>query len=597
MTVPYRRPLSAVMFLLALAASSPASAQLTLPDILTFRPPPEAPVYARERLAKAKPDECFAGIGVDYPPLNLDGTCSLGQPKVNQSYIWGMARAGVGDAGFSGDEVWFGTIANPLCDGAAGVLEPEAVLHTSWACEYGQSMLARREVAPLPPSAGDWRQPKIYSYKLSTRQLTDRTPPRDSALKTVTGFRSAGALGNVVFVAGPDMLARVVFAAYDASTGAFKGSCRASALRNIRSWIVVNGVLYAGAGRQSADGVVLRWRGTTADPYAGATSPSEYCGFEIVGVLPDMPSYFADYDGKRLAATVWADSHRESGAPTNPFTSGLYVGPLYGSDGAYTSADAPARWQRLWGMLDYEQDPVVAAAGGGGALAFWRGWLWFGTMHNTAGTITSHTRCTLPACFGQPQNADEQRTLLFNATRAASIWRARVADTGSPQVELLYGETELPALVPGTRTFAMQPTGWTPRHGSSGMNNPFLTYAWSASAGTDDLMFGFYDYRYVFDVNFGLIPDQPPPAPAPDPLRGYGADLWRFTDPEAAAVPEATAGLTNFSNYGVRNMLRLDGGRDVLLGIANSLNLEPQGGWELIRLTAPVGVGRGTNGR
>ena len=164
--------------------------------------------------------------------------------------------------------------------------------------------------------------------------------------------------------------------------------------------------------------------------------------------------------------------------------------------------------------------------------------------------------------ISQPQNADEQRTLLFNATRAASIWRARVADTGSPQVELLYGETELPALVPGTRTFAMQPTGWTPRHGSSGMNNPFLTYAWSASAGTDDLMFGFYDYRYVFDVNFGLIPDQPPPAPAPDPLRGYGADLWRFTDPEAAAVPEATAGLTNFSNYGVRNMLRLDGGRD-----------------------------------
>jgi hypothetical protein len=232
MTLPCRRPLSAGLFALATAAAMPAHAQLTLSDIFTFRPPTETAVYARDRLAKAKPDECFAGIGIDYPPLNPDGTCSTGQPKVNQAYVWGLAQAGVGDTGFAGDEIWFGTIANPLCDGAAGVLDPEPYLRTSWACEYGQSMLARN--GPLPSAAGDWRLPRIYSYKLSSRQLTDRTPSRDSALAFVTGFRSAGALGRTVFVAGPNMQAQVVFAAFDAASGSFKGSCRATGLRNIR---------------------------------------------------------------------------------------------------------------------------------------------------------------------------------------------------------------------------------------------------------------------------------------------------------------------------------------------------------------------------
>lgn len=596
------RPLMRCLSTWMLVAMAPASAQLSISDIVAFRPQAEQPVYARERLAKARADECFAGIGVDYPPINPDGSCTTGQPKVNQSYIWGLTQAGLGDTGFGGDQVWFGTIANPLCDGAAGVLSPEPHLHTAWVCEYGQSMLARSGKLPLPDAAGDWRRPRIYSFNLTTRQLTDRTPPKDVATQFVTGFRSAGSLGRTVFVAGPNMKAEVVFAAYDAGTGAFKGSCRATALRNIRSWLVVNGVLYTGAGRNGGDGAVLRWRGTPDQPFAGAASPSEYCGFEVVGTLPDLPAYLANYDGKRMAVTVWADTHRESAGstaaalPGNPYTSGLYLGPLYGGDGAYTADDADRRWMRLWSPLDYETDKVVAAVTGGGALAFWRGWLWFGTMHNTAGTMTSHTRCSMPACFGEPQNSDEQLNLLLNISRAASIWRARLGDDGSPQVELLYGESELPAFVPGTRGFEMKPTGWTPRYGASAMGNPFLTYAWSASAGADDLVFGFYDYRYVFDVNFGIIPDpvagaarrRAGPASEPDPRRGYGADLWRFSDPEAAATPEAIAGLTDFSNYGVRNMLRLDGGADIIAGIANSLNLEPAGGWELVLLKAPT---------
>ena len=107
--------------------SQTAVAQLTWGDVLGFRPPAETPVYTRERLAKTKADECFAGIGVDYPPFNSDGSCSAGVPKANQAYVWGLTQAGLNTPAFAGDDIWFGTMANPLCDAAAGVQHVRSV--------------------------------------------------------------------------------------------------------------------------------------------------------------------------------------------------------------------------------------------------------------------------------------------------------------------------------------------------------------------------------------------------------------------------------------------------------------------------------------
>jgi len=580
----------ACLLLPGAAALQTAQAQLTWGDILGYQPPAEQPTYGRDRLAKARPDECFNGIGIDYPPLNPDGSCSLGVPKANQAYVWGLTQAGLDDASFTGDEIWFGTIANPLCTAPGGIFLPLPVLTVSWVCEYGQSMQSRRPVAPLPPALGDWRLPRSYSYNMRTRTLTDRTP-NDPNYKAISGLRSAGSVGNMVFLAGPNFQSDIVFAAWDASSGSYRGSCRATALKNIRHWITVNGVLYAGAGRRVGDGAVLRWRGSIDQPFNGAASPSDYCGFEVVGVLPDLPAYFASYDGKRLAVSVWSDSQRETpdakaaapGDAANLYSAGVYLGPAFGADGQYTAADATAKWLKIWAPVQYDTDPVVAAVAAGGAIAFWKGWLWFGSIHNTVGAYQAHSQCSLPACYGLPANSTEELDLLFKVSRAASLWRARLVD-GRPEVQLLYGETELPAFVPGTKTFEMKPTGWTPRYGASGLGNPFLTYAWAATASADDLLFGFYDYRYVFDVRLGLVPGPPTPI---DPRRGYGADLWRFTDAEAPAQPEATLGLGNFTNYGVRNMIRFNGGSDVILGTANAMNLEPAGGWELFLLQAP----------
>ena len=575
----------------ALSALPTARAQITWSDVLTFKAPVESVAYMTERLAKYQADECFNGIGVDYPPINPDGSCNVGTPKKNLAYVWGLTQAGLGDASFAGDEIWFGTVANPLCGGAAGnIIEPEPDLTVSWVCEYGESMLARRPVRPLPPGAGDWRLPRAYSYNVNQRRLTERTPA-DLSFQSIAGLRSAGSVGNIVFLAGPTFQNDVTFAAWDAASGAYRGSCRATALNQIRQWITVNGVLYGGGGRDTGDGVILRWRGSVENPFNGAAAVSEYCGFEIVGVLPGFPSYLANYDGKRIAASSWnrttLDDLSTPAAVT--FSAGIYLGPAFGPDGEYTAADAGAAWTRIWSPSQYETDPVVASGTGGGAIAFWKGWLWFGTMHNNSATASAHSKCPLAICYGPPANAEENIDLLFKVSRAASIWRARIGPTDGLEVELLYGQTELPALVPGTKTFEMKPTGWVPRHGQAGFNNPFIAYTWALSAGENDLLFGMYDYRYVFDVRLGIVSAAAPGVrTVVDPQRGYGADLWRFSDPEGPAQAQSVHGLGNFTNYGIRNMLRLHNGPNVIAGTASGLSLEPDAGWELQYLTPPT---------
>ncbi len=561
-----------------------AQAQITWADVLTFRAPPETSAYTSLLRAKAAADECFDGIGVDYPPINADGSCNVGKPKQNQGYVWGLTQAGVGEPAFAGDEIWFGTVANPLCGGAAGdIIDPVPDETVSWVCEFGESMLARRPRFALPPGAGDWRLPRVYSYSTALQKLTDRTP-RDLRFQTIAGLRSAGSLGRAVFLAGPTFGNDVTFAAWDAASGAYHGSCRATALNQIRQWITVNGVLYAGAGRDGGDGVVLRWRGSVENPFNGAGSVSEYCGFEVVGVLPSFPSYLANYDGQRMAASTWNRATPtvagSRGAPG--VAAGIFLGPAYGEDGGYTAADAGTTWATVWTPAQYETDLVVAATTGGGALAFWQGWLWFGSMQNNSGAASAHSKCPFALCYGPPANDEESLDLLFKVSRAASIWRARVAPGGGFEVELLYGQTELPTLVPGTKTFEMKPTGWVPRYGKAGFNNPFVTYTWSMSAGENDLLFGMYDYRYTFDVRLGIVSDRSVPI---DPQRGYGADVWRFSDPNAAAQAESVHGFGNFTNYGIRNMLRLDKVPGVFMGTASGLSLEPEAGWELLQLT------------
>jgi hypothetical protein len=52
---------------------------------------------ANTLLAEARPDECFAGVVVDYPTLislDLFTYAANSVPKTNQTYVWGLTRVG-----------------------------------------------------------------------------------------------------------------------------------------------------------------------------------------------------------------------------------------------------------------------------------------------------------------------------------------------------------------------------------------------------------------------------------------------------------------------------------------------------------------------
>jgi hypothetical protein len=74
-------------------------------------------------------------------------------------------------------------------------------------------------------------------------------------------------------------------------------------------------------------------------------------------------------------------------------------------------------------------------------------------------------------------------------------------------------------------------------------------------------------------------------------LNNYGGDLWMFPSTTAKAQPVNVAGLGNYLNYGVRNMIP-DGAGGLYLGMANPMNrrtsltdVVPEGGWELLKMT------------
>src|SRR5690242_158391 len=96
-------------------------------------PVPQPILTSNQLLAAAVPDECFDGIGIDYPPLNADGTCSVGQPKINESRIWALTE--------ESGKLWLGTLANYQCI-LTGQVKGAAVTPFSndlLVCEFGKS--------------------------------------------------------------------------------------------------------------------------------------------------------------------------------------------------------------------------------------------------------------------------------------------------------------------------------------------------------------------------------------------------------------------------------------------------------------------------
>ena len=520
----------------------------------------------RELLAKAEPDECFNGIGVPYSgtvPL-----CEYGMPKVNQAYVWGLAKAA--------ENLWFGTAPNTHCLVYGSYLGITTPLQTeSYVCEFGESQIS----PPLPAAAGDWRPPHLFRYHVPSGTLTEVTPP-DLRISVTSGIRSAGTLDDVVLLAGPSLVGGINVFAFDAQTGAYLDSANVPEYNNIRKWLVVDGVLYTGVrSTATSEGHVLRWTGSAADPFQ----------FEIVGNLGSEVAELALHDGRLFVAT-WPNLSGDV-----PVSAGLWMSPPI-PEGGLTSTHADG-WEVVWQASDYEPDPVTAATYGGGALHSFDGYLYWGTMHVPFVATFAHFNV-----YGAPEGATQAVAAILGTHRAISIFRGKDFGAASQEIELLYGEERLltygPSTIPGVWTWSLKPNkmGAVPLWGAAGFDNYHNNYTWTMTEYDGQLYVGTMDYSYLLEEGLPWILEflgLPPDTPIPLPEATHGADLYRFPSAASPAWAESLNGLDNPSSYGVRTMVSEDA---LYLGMANPMNLltdplddKPEGGWELLRLSPPEG--------
>ncbi|RZU50314.1 hypothetical protein EV385_2082 [Krasilnikovia cinnamomea] len=527
--------------------------------------------YTFHLLAKAKPDECFNGIGQPYP---AGPPCAEGQAKVNQAYVWGLTRVG--------SSIWFGTGANVHCLVSGATLNVAVpVVNPDYVCEYAQSQTVRDD-PDFPAPVGDQRPPQVWLYDAHTKRLTDksgeiRAKSADDAerLRTTIGLRAAGNLNNVVLLGGPALGDSLNLFAFDARTKRFLGSVNLPQYGNIRTFLVAEGALYLGVGvgtNGSSGGAVLRWTGGVRNPFA----------LEAVAVLPVQAADLAYHDG-RIATTTWPAEQPSSPAQL----AGVWLSPPLADGEPGLNPEDANGWKQAWHARQYETDRVVAATYGGGGVASFGGWLHWGTMHVPLKATKVHQTV-------YPQSTDDAKAAQVKYTqRGISIWRGRDLGLPTQQIELLYGESTLPAYDPATATWKAVPTGWTPKYGKSGFGYPFNNYTWRMTVTGNRLYVGTMDWSYIANE----IMNQPSGFSARDRAAvtagidpdAYGGDLWMFPSTSEPASAININGVGNYLNYGIRNMI--PNGNGLYLGMANPMNLRtdptddvPEGGWELIRL-------------
>jgi hypothetical protein len=527
---------------------------------------PPSPTLPRHLLAKAPPDECFCGIGQPYPTFHpYPPSCEPcnGEParlKVNHAYVWGLAK--------SGNDIWFGTMANTHCHVLGPLLSwliwpPPPIATDSWVCEYGQSPF----VPPLPATGGDWRPPRIYLYDMLNRSLAEMTP-NDPLIQDTTGIRSAGALGDVAILAGPSLTGSINLFAFRTDTRAYLGSAKLSEYDNIRQWVVADGVLYSGVEKDAGGGAVLRWRGDVNNPFQ----------FEEVGDLGADAANLAFHEGRIFVAS---------------WPARLYMSPPIPPWGL-TNAHAGG-WTEVWRADDYEPDPVTAAVYGGGALASFDGYLYWGTMHVPFLSTLAHFTTPYP---NPPTDLAET---FLGSWRPISIFRGRNFGTAGEEIDLLYGAQFLPVYNGFTGVWQIVPNnmgGAVPLMGSSGFGNFYNNYTWIMAVYHGQLFVGTMDASYLLtgiltELEGAVSGSEPATAlqlpPNPDEFV-LGGDLFRFGSSGVPAIAEDDSGVGNWSSYGLRTVVSDD---FLYLGMANPMNLMtdpdddlPEGGWELICLGA-----------
>jgi hypothetical protein len=584
----------------------------------------EFPTTVRTLIAKAQPDACYVpGSFTDQsgPP------CAAGaQPKVNQGYAWSIVA--------TGNDVWWGTIANPLCQVYGAFLGITTPVETpSYVCEFSGGN-------PL----GDTRPPQVWLYQSVGGAVTNETPV-DPLVATTAGFRAAGALNGVVLFAGPRLSSGggLNMFAFDANTHAFIASSTVggaltppqaadyTVYTDIRAMLVVEGQLYLGIKYEIRNGLtglatarggkVLRWTGDSVNPFS----------FVEVGDLDTEAAYLAYHEG-RVFASTWPVRD-----PVPPFTThlaGVWMSPDLGADKILGTGDDSGSWSKVWQVDAFEPDPLVAATDACGAIASFDGYLYWGTMHVPFLATQVHLQA-YSAYYSTlddtttPTAAQALLAAMIGTYRTTTIFRGSNFTT-TPQFDLVYGNPIEPVATynsgpPPTLSWNMTAPnnmgGSLGMWGIAGFGNLFNNYLWSAQVNNGRLWMGTMDWSYLIwdGVNAliqalaaqGVTIDL---SQLPQVVQDFiacqtqgdhptvtGGDLYYFPGSDRPAFPESISGVGNYTSYGIRSMTSAPSG--LFLGMANPMNLltdltddVPEGGWEVIRLVdKPMNTPTGTN--
>lgn len=612
-----------------------SSARISLDDILNFffvtQENGSIAGYAEngatltiDLLDKAVADECYDGIGIDYPAFDRHNlTCpTLGVPKANQGYVWGQD---ITDDG----RIVYGTGANIQClvagafFGAAG-FGSAGTETLSYVCEFGESEIARAVPEIGAAGIGDYRPPLALIYDLNEtnefkirRDLSPKILNSDDAMDadlyfTTLGFRAVGTDNEVIYYAGPSVIGGGInMFAFDAATEDFLGSMNLPEFNNVRRFLFANDALYVGVGNTPMEGMpdaprgsVLKLTGGAADPFA----------FEIVANLDSEAANLATFNDK-IAVSTWPNAGGVADL-ANAGLAGIYLSPDLGDDSMLDASDADG-WEKVWEVDEYEPDPFIARLYGGGDLAQYGDYLYWGTMHVPGLNFVGWS-----AAFATVSSRDDRALAPFATLRATAIFNGKLDDAGEFSATPLYAEERLPVYNPVAGQFEWRDTlGGEPTLGRSGFGNIFNNYAWDLEVYRDRLYVGTMDFSYLVvdaiaaalgnpiadiledvefdeplpeDVNRNKFPlvVRPLLRTTPDNARTLGADLYRFDAPGIQARYERVDGLGNLTNYGIRNMTASEYG--LFVGTANPLNLLtsgtdglPNGGYELIHLDAP----------
>ncbi len=506
-----------------------------------------------QRVAKAAPDECYNGFGASY--LDAAHCPEKGLPKRNHAYPWSLAKWK--------NSIWLGTGANIgwIYNTALYAIvfrEPFTQETATYVVEGADSQYPGVPKT-LRKFFGDWRPPQVWVYDIGTNTQTDITPA-DPLIDHTLGLRAAGICDGVVLLAGPTrFLLGLNLFAFDAETKAFLGSKHMPHYSSIRKFIVADTVLYTAVqDTHKGTGTVLRWTGTRQSPFH----------FTTVGKIDNLGANMVVH-ANRLFIGTWPPGPFTSAAgfiSNNNTEAGIWMSPPIPQSGLTPSH--VESWKKVWQVSDYEAEASIVASYGLGDLASFDGYLYWGTMHIPGNAYHYY----FLRYYGEPDNATRAER---NVTRATSIFRCSEFDNNrpAPHVELLYGRSQMPTYSPPSDN---SPENWhmtdnnmggsEPLFGLSGFDNIHNAYTWTMAVHNNTLFVGTYDKEDVFTIN------------------ANGGDVWFFPETETAALALDTNGLGNQFNLGIRTMHSSEDG--LFMGMVNVHNIHPEGGWELIKVTA-----------